>query len=100
MGGRLNRRGVKHDADRGAERAGGEGVGELGADDTGVACVLVLDRRLDCEREFEGRSVFTVRAGDLAPDDADLGATDLLGGLVDVGDLLAEVEAVSSLATD
>lgn len=38
----------------------------------------------------------TVRAGNLAPDDAELGAANLLLGLVDVGDLLAEVEAVSS----
>lgn len=35
-----------------------------------------------------------MRAGDLAPDDADLGATDLLLGLVDVRNLLAKVEAV------
>lgn len=34
-----------------------------------------------------------MRAGDLAPDHADLGAADLLGATVDVGDLLAEVEA-------
>lgn len=70
----LYRRGVEHDANRGAERLGGERGGELGADDTRVA----------------------VRAGDLAPDDADLGAADLLGATVNVGDLLAEVEAVSS----
>jgi hypothetical protein len=37
--------------------------------------------------------------GDLAPDHADLGATDLLLGAVDVGDLLALVEAVSKLAS-
>jgi len=36
-----------------------------------------------------------VRAGDLAPDDADLGTADLLLSLVDVGDLLAEVEVGS-----
>jgi hypothetical protein len=35
-----------------------------------------------------------VGTGDLAPDDADPGAADLLLGLVHVGDLLAEVEAV------
>lgn len=40
-----------------------------------------------------------MRAGDLAPDDADLGTADLLLGLVDVGDLLAEVEAALILAT-
>ena len=33
-----------------------------------------------------------MRAGNLAPDDADPGAADLLLGLVDVGDALAEVE--------
>lgn len=32
-------------------------------------------------------------AGDLAPDHADLGAADLAGCAVDVGDLLAKVEA-------
>lgn len=31
-------------------------------------------------------------AGDLTPNDADLGATDLLGGAVDKGDTLAKVE--------
>jgi hypothetical protein len=45
-------------------------VGELGADDAGVA----------------------VRTSDLAPDHADLGAADLLLALVHKGDLLAEVE--------
>jgi hypothetical protein len=34
-----------------------------------------------------------VNAGDLAPHDSDLGATDLLRGAVDEGDLLSEVEA-------
>jgi hypothetical protein len=33
----LYRRGVKHDADGGAERLGGERVAELGADDARVA---------------------------------------------------------------
>lgn len=66
----LYRRGVQHDADGRAERLGGERVAELGADNAGVA----------------------VGTGDLAPDDADPGAADLLLGLVDVGDLLAEVE--------
>lgn len=32
-------------------------------------------------------------AGDLAPHDSDLGAADLLGGTVNEGDLLSEVEA-------
>lgn len=35
----------------------------------------------------------TVRPGDLAPDHADLGAADLLLAPVDVGDLLALIEA-------
>lgn len=42
--------------------------------------------------------VCTVGAGDLAPDDAELGSANLLLGLVDVGDLLAKVEAVSSVS--
>ena len=37
--------------------------------------------------------VFTVRAGNLAPDHADLGSADLLLAPVDIGDLLAKVEA-------
>lgn len=69
----LYRRGVQHDADGRAERLGRERVAELGADNAGVA----------------------VGTGDLAPDDADPGAADLLLGLVDVGDLLAEVEVRS-----
>jgi hypothetical protein len=39
------------------------------------------------------RGICTVNAGDLAPHDSDLGATDLLRGAVDEGDLLSEVEA-------
>lgn len=38
-----------------------------------------------------------MRAGDLAPDHADLGTADLLLAAVDVGDLLAQVEAVIRL---
>jgi hypothetical protein len=38
--------------------------------------------------------VITVRTGNLAPDDADLGTADLLLALVDVGNLLSEVEAI------
>jgi hypothetical protein len=34
----------------------------------------------------------TVRPGNLAPDDADLGTADLLGSPVNVGNLLSEVE--------
>lgn len=34
-------------------------------------------------------------SGDLAPDNADLGSTDLLLAPVDVGDLLAQVEAIA-----
>lgn len=79
----LYRGGVKHDADGSAEGLGGKGRGELGADDARVA----------------------VRAGDLAPDDANLGAADLLAATVDEGDLLAEVEvggvnAVNTLDLD
>jgi hypothetical protein len=66
----LYRGGVEHDADHGTEGLGGEVVLELCADDAGVA----------------------VRAGDLAPDDTDLGAADLLLATVDVGNALAVVE--------
>lgn len=61
---------VKHDADAGAKRLRGKVVAETAADDT-------LD---------------TVRAADLAPDDAELGA--VLGGLgaVDVRKLLAAIK--------
>ena len=38
----------------------------------------------------------TVRPGDLAPDDTDLGTANLLGCAVDESDLLAEVEAEPS----
>jgi hypothetical protein len=68
-------------------------VGELGTDNAGVAC-----RRSQQdvpEYRLAGHVViFTVRAGDLAPDHADLGAADLLLAPVDIGDLLAEVEAI------
>lgn len=37
-----------------------------------------------------------MRPGDLAPDHADLGATNLLLAAVDIGDALAEVEVGSS----
>lgn len=67
---RLDARGVEHDADTGSESLRRDVVRELGTNDTRV----------------------TVRAGDASPDDTDLGATDLLGGLVDVSDTLAEVE--------
>ena len=50
---------------------------------------IVLTERAKCSRWRE----HTVRAGDLAPNDADLGAADLLLALVDVGYSLAEVEA-------
>lgn len=66
----LDARGVEHDTNASSESLRGDVVGELGTNDTRV----------------------TVRAGDAAPDDADLGATNLLGGLVDVSDTLAEVE--------
>jgi hypothetical protein len=66
----LYRRRVQHDANGSTERLGGERRGELGADDARVS----------------------VRTGDLAPDDADLGTADLLLATVDESDLLAEVE--------
>lgn len=40
----------------------------------------------------------TMRPGDLAPDDPDLGAPLLRSTLVDVGDLLAEVEAARAVS--
>jgi hypothetical protein len=67
---RLDVGGVEHDADGSAEGLGGEVVAELGAHNTGVA----------------------VRAGDLAPDHANVGAADLTLGAVDESDLLAKVE--------
>lgn len=66
----LYRRRVQHDTNGSTERLGGEGRGELGADDTRVS----------------------VRAGDLAPDDADLGTADLLLAPVDESNLLSKVE--------
>ena len=59
---KLYRRRVKHDADGSTEGLGREVRPELGADNAGVA----------------------VRPGDLAPDDADLGALDGALGAVDV----------------
>jgi hypothetical protein len=59
---KLYRRRVKHDADGSTEGLGREVGPELGADDAGVA----------------------VRPGDLAPDDADLGALDGALSAVDV----------------
>lgn len=53
---------------------------------------------VSCSRYRRARSswgVCTVGAGDLAPDHSDLRAANLLLGLVDVGNLLAEVEAAS-----
>ena len=60
----------QHCMDRHTERLWWEIVTELRADDTRVA----------------------VCAGDLAPDDSELAASDLLLCAVDVGDLLAQVE--------
>jgi hypothetical protein len=68
--GRLDVGGVEHDADCGTEGLGREVVAELSTDNAGV----------------------TVRAGDLAPDDPDVGTTDLTLGPVDESDLLSEVE--------
>ena len=59
---KLYRRRVKHDADGGTEGLGGQVRPELGADNARVA----------------------VGPGDLAPDDADLGALDGALGAVDV----------------
>lgn len=67
-------RGETHDADGLAERLGREVAAELRADHTRLA----------------------VRAGDLAPDDADLGAADLLLRRVDVGDALQNGSRESS----
>ena len=72
----LYRGWVKHDANRRAERSCGEGVGELGADDSRVA----------------------MRSGDLAPDHPDVGASLLLLCAVDIGDLLAKVEAAQNVS--
>ena len=58
--------GVEHHTDACAKGLGGDVRTELGADDARVA----------------------VRAGDAAPDDADLGALAVSGGLVDVCDAL------------
>lgn len=63
---RLTGGGVKHDANRVTERLGGKVLPELSAN----------------------HSTVTVRAGDLAPDDADLGAVDGALGGVNVGDAL------------
>lgn len=51
--------------------------------------------RLPRPGEKDFRVLFTMRSGDLAPDNTDLGSTDLLLATVDVGDLLAQVEAIS-----
>lgn len=71
---KLYRRRVKHDADGGTERLGGEVGSELGANDTAVA----------------------VRPGDLAPDDADLGALD---GALSTVDVYNAINSNSSKAT-
>lgn len=66
----LYRRGVQHDANRSTERLSRERGSKLGADNARVA----------------------VGTGDLAPDNADLGAPNLLLAPVDEGNLLAKVE--------
>lgn len=86
---------VKHDADRSAERLSRERVGELGADNAGVAwrkrhVSIFASLLLAIAGEVV---VFTMGPGDLAPDHPDLGAADLLLSPVDIGDLLAKVEA-------
>ena len=73
---RLDARRVQHDADSAAQGLGGQVASELGADDTTTA----------------------VRAGDAAPDDAQVGLLTTAGvalgvlGLVHVCDALAQVE--------
>jgi hypothetical protein len=74
----LYRRGVEHDTNRSTERLGGKRAGELGTDDARVA----------------------VGAGNLAPDHSDLGSANLLLGLVDIRNLLAEVEVGSALVVN
>jgi hypothetical protein len=49
-------------------------------------------------RSNAGLMLITVGAGDLAPDDSGLGATNLLLGLVDEGNALAEVEAIDTVS--
>lgn len=73
-------------------------MGELGADNTGVSYASCQPYN-PLSKLQAGLNVYTVRTGDPAPDHSDLAATDLLGSLVDVGDLLAEVEAVSSVSS-
>lgn len=73
---RLDARRVQHDADSATQGLGGQVASELGADDTTTA----------------------VRAGDAAPDDAQVGLLTTAGvalgvlGLVHVCDALAQVE--------
>lgn len=74
-------------------------MSELGADNTGVSWFPKLACASQPQRYRGLRVVYTVGAGDLAPDDAELGSANLLLGLVDVGDLLAKVEAVSSVSS-
>merc|ERR1712185_330908 len=68
--GRLDARGVQHDAARAGDRARRQVLAELGAH----------------------HAVVAVRPAHLAPDHAELGVVDLLLRLVDVRDALAEVE--------
>ncbi len=67
---RLDVRRVEHDSERRAERLGRQVVSESGSDGARV----------------------TVSSDDLAPDDSDLGASNLLVGSVDVSHSLSEVE--------
>ena len=94
----LYRRRVKHDTNGSTEGPRGEGAGELGADDARVACIRLLATKalLACPRKdsCDGTRRLTVRPGDLAPDDPDLGAPLLSVTLVDEGNLLAAVEPV------
>lgn len=75
-------------------------MGELGANDTGVSWFAKSVCASGAAKiSWSKGVVYTVGAGDLAPDDAELGSANLLLGLVDVGDLLAKVEAVSSVSS-
>lgn len=85
----LYRRWVQHDSDRCAEGLWWEVLSELSTNNTGVSCYKLVS--IPLYSRFSIRR--TVWAGDLAPDDSDLRATDLLGCAVNESDLLSEVEA-------
>lgn len=84
----LYRRGVQHNANGSTERLSGEGRRKLGPDNARVTCSR-KSARLPKYKEIE----ITMRSGNLAPDHSDLGTPDLLLAPVDVGNLLAKIEA-------